>query len=209
MRFYNLSVVLLLCAPALRAQTAPSASPSQTSMIADDRLRAWLATDSKVREKISRTQDAAQTAPALADPDLKDAVADRPIDAESARRELLSRLPGVSAPRPMGCQDFQSCTVPPLALDIPAGDSVEVAIRAMVRPWIWLADARGTRLGVAPAVPGSPAVLAMNLQGLGLQGVELNIAPRPEGGIHLWFSRGLELATLYSREHETLRPSRS
>jgi hypothetical protein len=209
MRFYNLCAVVLLCAPALRAQPQAAASPSQTSVIADDRLRAWLATDSKVRQKIARTLDEAHSAPALADPDLKDAVADQPVDAESSRRELLARLPGVSAPRPMGCQDFQSCAVPPLALDIPAGQSVEAAIRAMVRPWIWLADARGTRLGVAPAGSGSQAVLAMNLQGLGLQGVELNIAPRPEGGVHLWFSRGLELATLYTREHDAIPPSRS
>ena len=47
------------------------------------------------------------------------------------------------------------------------------------------------------------------MQGLGLQGVELNIAPRPEGGVHLWFSRGLELATLYSREHDALKTTRS
>jgi hypothetical protein len=201
MHFYNLCIVLLLlCAPALRAQPAQPASPSQ---IADDRLRAWLATDPKVREKINRTQDAA---PVFADPDLKDAVADGPVDMKS---DLLARLPGLKAPRQLDCQDFQSCAVPPLALDIPAGESVETAIRAMVRPWIWLADARGTRLGVAPPGSGNQAILAINMQGLGLQGVELNIAPRPEGGVHLWFSRGLELAALYSREHDALKNTRS
>jgi hypothetical protein len=203
------AALLLLCAPALRAQPSQPASPSKTAVIADDKLRAWLATDKKIREKISRTQVTAHAAPVFADPDLKDSVADIPAKGENARQDLLGRLPGLQGPKQMGCQDFQSCTVPPLALDIPAGESVEAAIRAMVRPWIWLADARGTRLGVAQAGSGAQAILAMNMQGLGLKGVELNIAPRPEGGVHLWFSRGLELATLYSREHDAIQTTRS
>jgi hypothetical protein len=44
----------------------------------------------------------------------------------------------------------------------------------------------------------------MNLQGVGLAGVGLNIEPRPEGGVHLWFSRAFELAAAYSREHDAL-----
>jgi hypothetical protein len=206
MRFYNACVALLLCAPALRAQSAQPASPSQTAVTADDRLRAWLEYDSTAHEKICRVQNAK---PALADEDLQDAVADMPADAGSSRQDLLARLPGLKAPQQMGCQDFQSCTVPPLALDIPAGESVETAIRAMVRPWIWLADARGIRLGVAPATSGDQAILALNMRALGLQGVELNIAPRPQGGVHLWFSRGLELATLYSRERDAAKTNRS
>ena len=201
MRFYSLCTVLLLCAPALRAQPVPQAAPSKTAVIADDRLRAWLAVDPKVREKINQAQDAAPTA---ADLDLKDAVADRPVDAQSQRQELMARLPGMKAPRRLGCQDFTTCSVPPLAMDLPAGESVETAIRAMLRPWIWLADARGTRLGVTSA-GSDQAVLAINLKELGIAGVELNIAPKPEGGIHLGFSRSLELAEIYSREREALK----
>ena len=89
-------------------------------------------------------------------------------------------------------------------MDLPAGESVETAIRAMLRPWIWLADTRGTRLGVTPA-GSDQAVLSMNIQGLGISGVELDIAPKPEGGIRLWFSRSLELAEIYSREREALK----
>ena len=51
MHFYSLCTVLLLCAPALRAQPVPQAAPSKTAVIADDRLRAWLSSDQKVREK--------------------------------------------------------------------------------------------------------------------------------------------------------------
>ncbi len=191
MSLHNVGIVLLLCTPALRAQPTQPASSSQTAIIADDRLRAWLATDPDIQEKITQAQNAT---PVFADPDLKDAVADRPADTAISQQ--------------LGCQDFKNCAVPPLALDIPAGEPVEPAIRAILRPWIWLADARGARLGVMPAGEEGEGVLAMNLKSLGLSGVELNIKPRPEGGVHLWFSRGLELATLYSREHDALLAAR-
>ncbi|MCX5797061.1 MAG: hypothetical protein NTY77_16330 [Elusimicrobia bacterium] len=182
MRSFGFCAVLLFCTPALRAQPAPTAA------VADDRLRAWLATEPKVREKIARTQGSAVV---LVEPDLKDAVADRPA--------------GPPSPQQPACQDLRSCAVPPLTLDIPPGESVEAAIRSMLRPWILLADARGTRLGVASAGSEGQAVLSMNLQGLGLSGVELNIAPKPGSGTHLWFSRGLELAEIYARERETIK----
>jgi hypothetical protein len=82
MRFPALCAVLLLCAPALRAE------PSKAAAAADDRLRALLASDAKVREKIGKTQS---SAPAFAETDLKDAVADRSADPASQRRELLGR----------------------------------------------------------------------------------------------------------------------
>ncbi|MBI5240693.1 MAG: hypothetical protein HY926_09490 [Elusimicrobia bacterium] len=196
MRFPALCAVVLFCAPALQA------APSQTAAAADDRLRALLSSDAKVREKIGKTQS---SAPVFAETDLKDAVADRPADPASERQELLARLPGLRAPRASGCADFKSCSVPPLAMDIPAGEPVEHAIRAMLRPWIWLADARGARLAVAPVAADGAAILAMNVPGLGLKGVELNIAPGAEGGVHLWFSRALELAEVYSREREAIQ----
>ena len=175
----NAAVILLLCAAPLRAEPV---RPSQTALVADDRLRAWLATDPKVREKISRTQNA-----------------------ESSRRGLLARLP---APQQSGCQDFTTCSAPPVAMDLPAGESVETAIRAMLRPWIWLAEARGVRLGVAPDGSEGQTLLAMDIRSLGLSSVELNIAPRPEGGVRLWFSRGLTLAALYAHEHAALQTAR-
>ena len=102
----------------------------------------------------------------------------------------------------LACQDFETCAVPPLAMDIPAGEPVEHAIRAMLRPWIWLADARGARLGVAPVEADGAAVLAVNIGGFGLKDIELNIEPAAEGGVHLWFSRALELSEVYARERE-------
>ena len=196
----------LVCAAPLRAQ---SSSPSQTAVRADDRLRLWLASDPRVRVRIDQAQSvvvpAEQPAPALfADPDMKDALADRPQSPAESRRQLLGRLPGLQAPRQMGCPDFTGCAVPPLALDIVPGESIEQAIRCLLRPWIWLADVRGIRLGVAPAsADEKEGVIAMNLKELGLTDVSLNVKSRPEGGFHLWFSRGLELASLYDRERQT------
>jgi hypothetical protein len=193
MRSYGLCAVLFLFSPIAKAEPSPAA------LKADDRLRAWLSSDAKVREKIGKTQS---SAPVFAETDLKDAVADRTADSAGERQELLARLPGMRAPRALGCQDLETCSVPPLALDIPAGEPVEHAIRAMLRPWIWLTDARGARLAVAPLEADGSAVLAMNIKGFGLKGVELNIEPGPEGGAHLWFSRALELAEVYARELE-------
>jgi hypothetical protein len=186
MHFRRIGIVLLLNAAPLLA--AP-VQPSKVALAADARLRAWLAADAKVQEKLARAE-----APSFVEPDLKDAVADRPV-----------RPPELKAPPQPDCQDFHDCAVPPLAMDIPAGEPVEPAILALMQPWIWLADAKGVRLGVAPADAKSQGLLAMNIQGLGLSGVELDIAPRPEGGVHLWFSRGFELAVAYSRERGAIK----
>jgi hypothetical protein len=173
---------LLVSAVPLRA--AP-VQPSKIALAAEERLHSWLAADPKVQEKISRAQ---APAPFPIEDDLKDSVADQPS--------------GPKDPQPAECQNLQGCATPPLAVDVPAGEAVEPAIHAMMRPWILLADAKGVRLGIARG-SDSEALLAMNIQGLGLSGVGLNIAPRPEGGVHLWFSRGLELAALYSRERDS------
>jgi len=206
--------LLLVCAAPLRADPIRL---SEYSAKAEDRLRAWLDQDAGVRAKLG--QVAAAQAPAaqaaapapFADPDLKDAVAEAPQpDQKAARRQLLSRLPGLAAPQSQGCASPEECRVPPLVMDIAPGGSIEPAIRAMVRPWIWLADERGLRLAVAPA-PKSEAgqVLVLKLKGLGPSGTALNIRPRPEGGFHLWFDRAFELAEAYAREQaaaQTQRP---
>jgi hypothetical protein len=175
----GLCAILLLNAAPLLASPVQTAKPALAPV---EHLRAWLAANPVVQAKLSRDKT-----PSFVEPDLKDSIADRPVAEESSHRQPE-------------CPDLPGCAVPPLAMDVPAGEPVEPAILAMMRPWIWLADAKGVRLGVAHAAPESPAVLAMNVQGLGLSGVGLNISPRPEGGVHLWFSRGFELAAAYSRE---------
>jgi hypothetical protein len=51
--------------------------------------------------------------------------------------------------------------------------------------------------------------VTVNLSGLGLSDIGLNIKARPEGGVHLWFSRGLEMAVVYSRERGASLTQRS
>ncbi|MFI5349629.1 MAG: hypothetical protein ACHQ2Z_08805 [Elusimicrobiota bacterium] len=177
MSFRMICAVLLLNAAPLLA--APESS-SKVALAGEEHLRAWIAADVKIQEKLVLAE-----APPFAEADLKDSLSDRPV---------------LKSPEQPECRDFRTCAVPPLTIDVPVGDAPADAILAMMRPWLWLADAKGVRLGVAHADPKSQALLAMNIPGVGLTGVGLNAAPLPEGGVHLWFSRGLELAAVYSRE---------
>jgi hypothetical protein len=187
------AALLLNAAPLLAAPV----QPLQAARAGEVRLRAWLAANPELQAKLARA-----VASSFVEPDLKDAVADRPV--ESSRLGDDARQPGLKAPPQPDCRDFQGCAVPPLAMDVPPGEPVEPAILAMMKPWIWLADAEGMRLGVDHADAESQALLSMNIQGLDLTGVGLNVAPRPEGGVHLWFSRGFELAFAYSRERDRI-----
>ena len=175
------AVLLLNTAPLLAAPV----QPSKAAVAPDAHLRAWLAADPKVQEKLARMK-----APSFVEPGLKDAVADRPADPPSGLKP--------------DCRDLKSCVIPPLAMDVPAGEPAEPAVLAMIQPWIWLADAKGVRLGVAHADAESTMLLAVHLPGLGLPSMELDISPRPEGGVHLWFGRGSELEAVYSRERAEL-----
>jgi hypothetical protein len=170
------AVLMLTAAPLLAAPTAPS----KVALAGEEHLRAWIAVDASIQKKLVLAET-----PSFVETGLKDSVADRPVP---------------KAAEQPACRDFQTCAVPPLAVDVPAGKAPGAAILDMMRPWLWLADAKGVRLGVAHADPKSPALLAMNIQGVGLSGVALNAAPGPDGGVRLWFSRGLELAAVYSRE---------
>lgn len=180
----RLWAVLLLNAATVLAAPVP---PTKAALSADVHLRTWFHADAKAQEKIARAQ-----ALTFVEPDLKDAVADGRASAPKPRR------------RP-DCKSLQDCAVPPLAVDVPAGEAVEPAVLAMMRPWIWLAEGKGVRLGVAHAAAESPALLNMNIQGLGLSSVGLNIKRRAEGGVHLWFSRGGELAGVYARARNELQ----
>ncbi len=184
--------LLSFCAAALFAAAPLSAAPVRPAMHAlnaEERLVVWLASNPSVRQKLGHIQ--AVAAP-FADPSLKDAVADQPAIVKAAPR--------------IGCRNLASCAVAPVSMDVPAGAAVEPAIRALLRPWIWLAEARGARLGIAPAA-GAETLLAINLKGIA--GAGLNIRPNPEGGYHLWFSNGLELGVTYARERGAFQTRRT
>lgn len=190
---------------------SPHIQFARPSPRAEDRLRSWLERQPQVRGKITqienqRERDAARPRFELADYDLKDAVADTPA-ATAGDRKILSRLPGLRAPENRGCASFAQCAQPPLALDLSAGEPILPAIRALLRPWLWLQQARRRRLHVSTAPPHETSrILTMSAADLALRDVGLNIAPRLEGGVHLWFDRGLELASVYAQAREALAP---
>jgi hypothetical protein len=192
MRFLGVCVLLLLNAAPL---LAASSGTSKAARAANERLSAWLTADRGVQAKLARAK-----APSFVEPDLRDAVADAPVPSEPAERRPILRIGRTSS-----CRNLRDCAVPPLAMDVPAGAPVEPAVLAMMRPWIWLAEAKGARLGVAHTGQTSQALLAMNLEELGLSGVGLNIAPRPGGGVHLWFDRESEVAMVYFLERGDMR----
>ncbi|HBT62367.1 MAG TPA: hypothetical protein DEB40_11545, partial [Elusimicrobia bacterium] len=130
----------LLSASAMRLPQSP--------FKAEKKLGRWLKREPSVREKISRiiAQNPAAGSyafpAALAEMGLKDALADIPAVEE--------RRTGASRPRPMGCANFSECRLPPLELDTVSGEPLEPAIQAMLRPWLWLAEAVGRRLVLTP-----------------------------------------------------------
>ncbi len=183
----NILLLFFCSAPLRAAPTAPPA-PSEVAIAADSRLSAWIAKDAALQEKLARAG-----ALAFVEPDLKDAVADCRAEAPASRRAE--------------CPDLVTCAAPPLSLELSAGDPVEPAIHALMRPWIWLTDAAGAGLRLTHADPRTATLFDMELRGLGLSGVGLNIEPRPQGGVRLWFDRAPALAALYARERDRLRLS--
>lgn len=186
---------------------------------AEDRIRSWLQTDGAIRERLSDTEAAAeQAAPKgaaaadiLVEPDLKDALAEVPAQPDPARerQELLKHLPGIKNPDFLGCTDFKSCNTPALALDVAPGEPLEPAVRALLRPWLWLQEARGQRLAVSVPGPDTETTalsraLRMDIKDPALSDIGLNMSVRGDGRVHIWFDRGLELAELYSRLRESL-----
>jgi len=206
MVLWRAGAVLLLCGTSLYA--SPVKLP-KASVRAEDQLRVWLDQEPAIRAKLGLVQAQATAVPAVfAEPDLKDAVRDSGApDPERSRRELLARLPGLQASSVPVCRDLAGCSAPLLSQDVAAGEPLEPAIRALLRPWLLLAEAQGRRISVTPAVgPESQRILTVNLAAGGRSGVGLNAQARPAGGVHLWFDQALELAEAYSRQRAALLP---
>jgi hypothetical protein len=168
---------------------------------AEKKLNRWLNHESAVRKKIARLQAQADGAganaysisAALTDRDLKDALADAPASG------LEAPEPGPS--RPMGCMSFSDCEMPTLELDTQAGERLEPALIAMLRPWLFMAEFRGQHMVLACARESAGAeIFSMSIPSFELVDVRLNVEARPGGGYHLWFDQGLELAEIYARQ---------
>ena len=199
---------LFLCLALCLIGSAPAAAAvldlPKASLKAEKKLSRWLTGESTVRKRIARLQTRTADAltadyalpTALTDRDLKDAVTDVQASAGKARE------PGPS--RPMGCMNFSDCHMPTLELDTQAGEHLEPALLAMLRPWLLLAEFRGQHLVLTcTRESASPEIFSMSIPSFALVDVRLNAEARPGGGFHIWLDRGLELAEIYSRQRGT------
>ncbi|MDD5656575.1 MAG: hypothetical protein PHF00_04900 [Elusimicrobia bacterium] len=187
------ALALFLLAGPLWAGSARLQLPKGAAK-AEDSLRLWLGRQDSLRRTVDEAAQSA--APALVEDGLKDALADAP----AGREALLERLPGLRRPRTPVCRSLSDCAVPPLALDVEAEEPVEPAVRELLRPWLWLAQARGQRMKVSAAPAGDRRLLEFSIPKLGIKSATVSVAPRPLGGVRLRIDRGLELAEVYSRE---------
>ncbi|MFI5363295.1 MAG: hypothetical protein ACHQ49_15115 [Elusimicrobiota bacterium] len=205
----SLAFVVALAAPAL--SRGSTLDLPQASIKAEKKIRRWLKSDSAVRRIVARLQTqesgAASAAyslpPALADRDLKDAVADAPAPSAKDGGAGWRRAPDA----PLGCADFPSCRSPILEMETQPGQKLEPAVLAMLRPWLWLAEFRGRHLVLTPVREDAETELfLLTIPGFDMADVRVNAEARPGGGVHLWLDRGLELGETYSRQRGYLDP---
>lgn len=199
----------LALALAASCQAAPLVVPAVEQREAEYRLRAWLELDDTLQAKLGQLE--AQHAAPFADPGLRDSVSDAPSAGDlrrrieqaqtDKRRQLAARLPGMSAPDIRGCPTLGDCAQPPLALDVDDPEHLRAALRALLRPWMLLAQARGRKLRVEPSEKADQLV-RLESPALGVKDAAVLVRARPEGGYHLWLDRAFELAAVYGRERD-------
>lgn len=200
----------LAAAPALAADKPLflSGGPS-----AEDALRRFVDRDPRLKAKLdeaARRQEALLAAGR--DPDLRDSVSDAGGPDELKRRiaqasgpgraALISQLPGLQAPPAPTCPALTECAAPEFSATAADAAAVPETLRRMVRPWILLQAARGSKVELTPAEGEGDAVLNVGLKGLSAAGLTLNVAPDAAGGFKVWFGRPQEVASLYARERD-------
>ena len=162
---------------------------------AENALRRFVEGDPRLKAKLD---DAAareeQASLAGRDPDLRDAVSDRP--------SLLSQLPGLKTAALAPCRALADCATPDLAVNVSDAQLLPDAVRGLLRPWMLLQQARGSELRISPIAAAGDAVLAVKLRDLDAPELTLNVAPRPLGGFKVWFDQPFLLASLYGRERD-------
>ncbi|MDX6770767.1 MAG: hypothetical protein SF051_14625 [Elusimicrobiota bacterium] len=190
-------LALLLVLAASTASAAPSLRLSGGPK-AEDKLRRFVSGDKALRERLAdiSAREAAFRAEAR-ESDLRDAVSDAPVD----RAELIAQLPGLRRPSVPSCPTLKDCPAPELAADVADAADLAEAVRALVRPWMLLQQARGSVAEVSSA-QGGDALLTVRLKDLDADPLVLNATPRLLGGFKVWFDRPLLLAALYGRERE-------
>lgn len=204
-----LLAVLALASVSARAADKPirvDAGPK-----AEDALRRFVAQDPRFKKTLDGAAEREEAVLASnRDADLRDAVADQPGPDELRRRlsassgadrtALLNQLPGLKAPIASSCAALADCGHPDLALEAPDAERLPDAVRALVRPWLLVQNARGRALELTPVDGSGDAALRVSLRGVDAAPLVLNISPKILGGFKVWFDRPLELAALYERE---------
>ncbi len=210
-------VVLTAALPARAADKPLRLSGGPKS---EDALRKFVSTDKRLKAKID---DAAAREEAFLaenrDTDLRDAVSDTSgpdelkrqlaVAADSDRARLLQQLPGLKAPAAPSCATLADCATPDLASDVTDAEQLPEAVRALVRPWMLLQQARGSELELSPVSAEGDAFLVVTLKDSDAAPLTLNVSPRLLGGFKVWFDQPLVLASLYGRERaDALKPRR-
>lgn len=184
--------LFLLCAvtsdaAALRLGAGPKAEDKLRRFVAGDKaLRARL--DSALRREALFREEARDTG-------LRDAVAATP----ATREEIIEQLPGMKAPPAGACSTFADCHLPEFAAVVEHAELLPDAVRALVRPWLLLQEARGYKTEITPASKND-ALLTVRLAGLDAAPLVLNVAPRMLGGFNVWYDEPAALSALYERE---------
>lgn len=213
----SLLLSLILAVPALAAPAPVRISGGKK---AEDKLRRFVEQDVRLKARLEEAarREEAYVAEAR-ESDLRDAVSDEhhgdslltglEKSVGDKRKDILSSLPGMKAAPVPACRDIVACPTPELALDVPDASQLSDSVRRLVRPWMVLQQARGSRVELTPVDGPGDAALAVKLDDLEAQPLIINVSPRLLGGFKVWFERPLFLAALYGREREAvLRPSR-
>ena len=178
---------------------------------AEDALRRFVERDPKLKAKLDAAAQREEVLLAAGrDPDLRDAVSDENGPDQFKRRlaqaappertSLLARLPGVEAPPAPTCLALSECAEPALSASVADAALLPDALRRLVRPWMLLQQARGSKVELIPADGEGDAALKIALKGLAAEPLTLNVTPSRAGGFSVWFDRPQELAALYVRE---------
>ena len=164
---------------------------------AEDALRHFVERDPRLKAKLDAASQREETLIAAdREPDLRDSVSD------GNRLALLQRLPGLKAPAAPTCRALSECADPELSVEVADAELLPDALRRLVRPWMLLQQARGSKVELTPAGGMGDAALYVALKGLASSPLTLNVAANRPGGFKVWFDRPQELAALYGRERD-------
>lgn len=182
---------------------------------AEDKLRRFVEQDKHLKSRLDEAARREEFYIAQArESDLRDAVSDNASGETmrsslektvgEKRQGLLETLPGMKAAALPACHTVAACPAPDLALDVADAGALPESVRALIRPWMVLQQARGSEIELSSIDGPGDAALTVKLKDLDFQPLIINVSPRLLGGFKVWFDRPLVLAALYGREREAV-----